>query len=165
MNPGDPLQQLHDIVEAQAIGSWPLAVGWWLLILVSLALLCLLCGWLYRRHTRLYWKRQALKELEQLEARYFMTSPNLSDDAGNRQAAKLNSEVNIFLKRVLSSRNPDEDFRNQKPDEWRATLDTRIGVLSEREKDLLSHGQYMPQATRLERATFASLSSWLKELN
>lgn len=165
MNPGDPLQQLHDIVEAQPVSWWPLAPGWWILTIVTIGLIIWALRFLYLRHVRLRWKRQALKELVQLETSYFSSTPDLSTKTGNQEASNLNSELNKFLKRVLSSRNPQHDFRAQKPEDWRATLDAQINVLSEREKDILTHGQYMPKAARLERSAFASLYAWLKGLS
>lgn len=165
MNPGDPLQQLHDIVEAQPVGWWPLAPGWWILMLIAACLIIWSFIFLYKRHKRLSWKRQAFKELRKLETAYFLSTPDLSTKTGNQDASNLNSELNIFLKRVLSSQNPNHDFRSQKPDDWRATLDEQVNVLSEREKDILSHGQYMPKAARLERSAFTSLSGWLKGLS
>lgn len=165
MNSGDPLQQLHDIVEAQPVGWWPLAPGWWILMVIAVGFLVWVIYFLYKRHARLSWKRQALNELRQLETDYFSSTPDLSTKAGNQVASNLNSELNIFLKRVLSSRDPNQDFRAQNLDDWRATLDEQVSVLSEREKDILSHVQYMPKAARLEKSAFNSLSSWLKGLS
>ena len=62
----NPLEQLRDIHLPEAISWWPLAPGWWLLIISG----GLFVGWLlrlfYRRHLTKLYRRQALQKLEQL---------------------------------------------------------------------------------------------------
>lgn len=59
MNPeADPLAQLRDIHLPEAIGMWPPAPGWWLLLAISIVLL----AWLYinlraRRRASAYRRR------------------------------------------------------------------------------------------------------------
>lgn len=61
-----PLDQLRDIHLPEPISWWPLAPGWWILIIGG----CLLLGWLisifYRRYNAKLYRRQALKKLHQL---------------------------------------------------------------------------------------------------
>lgn len=63
----NPLDQLRDIHLPEPISWWPLAPGWWILIIGG----CLLLGWLisifYRRYNAKLYRRQALKKLRQLE--------------------------------------------------------------------------------------------------
>jgi hypothetical protein len=63
----NPLDQLRDIHLPEPVSSWPMAPGWWLLIIVG----CLLTGWLivvlYRRHSATLYRRQALAQLKRLE--------------------------------------------------------------------------------------------------
>ena len=57
----NPLDQLRDIHLPEAIGWWPLAPGWWLLIiLVCLGLITLARLFLRRRQASAY-RRQALQ--------------------------------------------------------------------------------------------------------
>lgn len=164
MNQADPLQQLHDIVEAQPIDWWPLAFGWWLLLLVCLFATVLAVVTIYKRHAKYLWKREAGKELLSLETRYFKSTPDLTEETGQRLAARLNSEVSVFLKRVLSSAEPSQDFRAQGPEVWRKSLDQFVPVLSEREKTILAYGQYTANAERLDKTCFEALRKWLKGL-
>lgn len=164
MNAADPLNQLHDIIEAQAITWWPLAIGWWILTALVVLMLGTAVIFLVKRHQRLRYKREALQELQALEQRYFASTPDLSSDAGNRNASKLNAEVNVFLKRVLSSQTHNDDFRTQTAKAWKVTLDRTLPTLSEREKEILAFGHYTPKAERLDKAFFASLHQWLKGL-
>lgn len=63
----DPLAQLRDIHLPADISWWPLAPGWWVLIIA----LGLLIGWaitkLVQRYRARLYRRQALAALEQLE--------------------------------------------------------------------------------------------------
>ena len=164
MNNADPLNQLHDIVEAQAITWWPLAIGWWFLIIVVLFAITAATIYLIKKHQKLLYKREALHELQELQYRYFASTPDLSSDHGNRDASKLNAEVNVFLKRVLSSQHRNSDFNTQTSKVWKSTLDKELPVLSEREKEILAFGHYTPKAERFDKAFFDSLKKWLRGL-
>lgn len=71
------LQQLNDIQMPDPVGFWPLAPGWWILILLLLALAALvtykIVTWL--RHTR--YRKQALAILKQIEQRKNLVSREL----------------------------------------------------------------------------------------
>lgn len=161
MNTADPLNQLHDIVEAQAITWWPLAIGWWVMIVVAVFAITATAIHLFKKHQRLRYKREALQELQELQQRYFASTPDLSSDSGNREASKLNAEVNVFLKRVLSSHHHNSDFNTQTSKAWKSTLDKELPLLSEREKEILAFGHYTPKAERFDKALFDSLKKWL----
>ncbi|KZY63565.1 hypothetical protein A3742_03565 [Oleiphilus sp. HI0071] len=162
MNALDPLAQLNDIIEAQAITWWPLAIGWWLLIFVGVTVVGATFVFFIKRHQRLRYRKEALLALLDLERRYFKSTPDLTSDTGHRDASRLNAEVNMFLKRILSSQQGSADYRTQTSDAWKQTLDEKLPFLSEQDKDLLASGHYAPVATRLDRAFFESLKKWLK---
>ena len=65
----NPLDQLRDIHLPEPISWWPLAPGWWILIIAG----CLLSAWLirvfYRRHSAGLYRRQAQKKLKVLQLR------------------------------------------------------------------------------------------------
>ncbi len=96
MNSADPLAQLHDIIEPEAISQWPLALGWWLLLAIALsALVALLWFWRkkYRQNAN---KRAALALLDQLAADY----QNAPD------AQKLIQSLSQLLRRYALSQQP-----------------------------------------------------------
>ncbi len=65
----DPLAQLRDIHLPAEISWWPLAPGWWLLIIV----LAVTAGWIISNVVKRYranlYRRQALAKLIQIETR------------------------------------------------------------------------------------------------
>ena len=78
MNP-DVLAQLKDIQTPEQIGQWPLAWGWWVVIVLATLLLFTAIVWLVKRHKHRFAKRQALtllKASEGLEARAKVASIN-----------------------------------------------------------------------------------------
>ena len=68
MNPNDPLADLADIHLPNSISAWPLAPGWWVLIILACAgLVALFKLWSKWHASRLY-RRQALAQLNSIEA-------------------------------------------------------------------------------------------------
>ena len=66
MNP--LLEQLHDIDGLDAISFWPLAYGWWAVIVFCTALCIVMAGWIYYRVAfKRSWKGDTLKKLALLE--------------------------------------------------------------------------------------------------
>jgi Domain of unknown function (DUF4381) len=65
MNDTDPLAQLRDIHTPMPVDWWPLAPGWWFLLVLSLALLIVICIWVLRRHRANAYRRTARAELAQ----------------------------------------------------------------------------------------------------
>jgi|GEM_PF-176043 len=74
-NGQDPLAQLQDIHLPDAVGIWPLAWGWWLIIIVILSGLTLLILLIKRKHQRNAYRALALMELNAL-ANQFNTEQN-----------------------------------------------------------------------------------------
>ena len=90
MNPQDPLANLQPLREPELIGWWPLAPGWWFLIvlvLLGIAALTYLC---YRRYQANAYRRQAVAQLNGLHGRW------LSDRDGRTYL----SAINTLLKSV-----------------------------------------------------------------
>jgi hypothetical protein len=90
------LRQLHDIESLDAISPWPLAIGWYFIIALIAALLCVIVtlafyGIAYRRS----WQNSAFKQLAMLEK-------NLS--AANSQETV--TALSAFLRRIALKRCP-----------------------------------------------------------
>ena len=97
----DPLAQLRDIQLPVPISWWPLAPGWWVLIIFAACLL----GWcvltLMKRHRANLYRRQALINLAKINTRQDLTSTQ-----------KL---VLVFetLKRTIKTAYPEQNFSSR----------------------------------------------------
>lgn len=100
-----PLAQLADISEPELLLGFALAPVWWLLIALSVAGLCYLLLYCYRRWRYFAAKRQALQLLEQLYA---------GDNAA--------SQINQLLKRVLQHYQPAHPALSMSPLQWQRWL-------------------------------------------
>ncbi|MGI9251244.1 MAG: DUF4381 domain-containing protein [Pseudohongiellaceae bacterium] len=89
------LAQLRDIHLPESIGLWPLAPGWWLLILTLLALTGIGLHYGLRALHRYRLRQQALAELARIQAEYAYAS-------GDPNVLKLRyvNQVNTLLRRV-----------------------------------------------------------------
>ena len=68
MNPEMMLAQLAPLREPPPIGWWPLAPGWWVLIVVAAIAMTALAVWLTKRHRQRRYRRIALVALSELRA-------------------------------------------------------------------------------------------------
>ena len=150
-----PLKELH---LPEAIHWWPLAPGWWLLIVLVIGL-SVLIGWLlYRRYQSNRDKRAAKRALQQS---YQAWQQHQNNQLFLQQA-------NQILKRLCRSRLPQGlslsgdawvDFLNQS-----ATSTPFTGNNAK----ALSQGLYCPaeQLAELQPDAFlAACNNWLKHLN
>ncbi len=112
MNPQDPLADLHPLRAPQLIGWWPLAPGWWLLLLAGIIVLGGLAYLLHRRYRRNIYRRQALRQLQALHADY-LTKMDVSHFLG---------QLNALLKSVALLAYPPPTIAAQHGAHWRAFL-------------------------------------------
>jgi hypothetical protein len=105
-----PLRGLH---LPEAVGWWPLAPGWWLLIaLLVAATVFLLRAWLQRRaHAAA--RRKALRQLEESRSAY----------AYHGNPVTLGAEVSELLRRAMLAYAPRAEVAGLTGDEWLAWLD------------------------------------------
>lgn len=62
------LEQLHDIEGLDSIDWWPLAIGWWVLIVIALVLGCFMAWSIFRWIAfKRSWKNDTFKKLRLLE--------------------------------------------------------------------------------------------------
>jgi len=115
MNPTDPLAQLRDIHAPAEISAWPPGPGWWLLLILVLALVLTLAWWLRRAWREGAWRRQALKELDQAH-RDWETSGNTSE---------FMYSLSAILKRAAMHQAPGNGVARLNGDDWDHFLDSR----------------------------------------
>ncbi|GAA0853588.1 DUF4381 domain-containing protein [Aliiglaciecola litoralis] len=98
----NPLEQLNDIHVPDSVSVWPLAWGWWLLMGVSILVVCVVTVWLYRYLSARRVKRMALQELRTL----------------NPDNPTVYSEVNQLLKRVALAYFPSAPIASLYGEQW-----------------------------------------------
>ena len=113
MEQQDPLAQLKDIHLPQAIDWWPPAIGWWMLVLIVLAVTVVALIWIWRRYQSKAYRRQAETQLSQIRDRF-----QQQQDSG-----QLLSELSILLKRTCITRYGRDRVAGLAGKEWLQFLD------------------------------------------
>lgn len=109
----DPLAQLRDIHMPPPIDTWPPAPGWFVLAALGLLAAIALLYWLYTRWRRNRYRREALKELAALRARFEQ----------QHDKADFLTESQTLLKRVALTRYPREQVASLTGEAWVRFLD------------------------------------------
>lgn len=153
----DPLAQLRDIHLPQAVGFWPLAWGWWvLLILLVLGVLAIIL--LYRRHRqRNRYRAAALNALQQAKA----------EVQQDQQIATYLQQLSIILRRAALSGCHQVYQPNLNGEAWLRWLDdqcpeTRQGFSQGVGRALLT-GPYEPAPQADVEALHQLASLWLQK--
>lgn len=108
MNPQDPLANLQPLREPELIAWWPLAPGWWLLLVLCLAALAGICWLLWRRYQANAYRRRALQQLEALRLGYLEDSDN----------ARYLAASNALLKSVALRAYPAGEVAARSGSDW-----------------------------------------------
>lgn len=108
MNPQDPLAALHPLREPGLIGWWPLAPGWWILIVITIGLLAAVALFFYRRYRANAYRRQAMLQLEGLHKDWLSSNDSRSYLTG----------INALLKSVALRVYPLPDVASSNGDAW-----------------------------------------------
>jgi len=108
----DQQLQLHDIHLPDDPNMWPLAIGWWILIVLAVILICLLFlklkKYLYlKKH-----KRMLRNEYDVLEKK-LSTAPDKS----------LIAETNVLLRRLALAYYPEQNIASLTGSDWLTFLD------------------------------------------
>ena len=108
MNPQDPLAGLHPLREPELIGWWPLAPGWWLLIVLILTAMAVVAFIYYRRYQADTYRRLAEGKLRTLHNTWL----------GNNDSKAFIAETNALLKSVALRAFPQKEVAAKNGDEW-----------------------------------------------
>lgn len=111
----DPTQlPLRDIHLPHPVSWWPLAIGWWIVLVLSILVIGL-CVWLYlrRQRRRLSACYMARVELAEVRKRYLQ-----HDDF-----RLLASDISILLRRLSISAYPREESASLTGERWLQHLD------------------------------------------
>lgn len=102
------LEELHDIEGIDPVSWWPLATGWWVLLGIVLAALCVLIVYYIRRLAYIRsWKNDALKQLNLL-------GKNLNEN-NSRETAEALSE---YIRRIALTLYSRKECAGLVGDDW-----------------------------------------------
>ncbi|WP_067869179.1 DUF4381 domain-containing protein [Neptuniibacter marinus] len=146
-----PLRDMH---TPDMISWWPLAYGWWLLI-ISLIIIVVFCG-CYLRKKLSDPRRYALEELKLLEQNF------LQDQDGKR----LVMQSNALLKRLALSLYPREQVAPLSGARWCHFLQETGAAPDSAVLDVLAQGPYQEQHSgTIDGAALIKFSRlWIKQV-
>ena len=102
------IEKLHDIEGLDPISGWPLAIGWWILILMGIAVICAIaCFTAYWLAFKGSWKNDTFQKLIHLEE-------NLTDTT-TRETIMILSE---YLRRIALRRFSREECAGLMGKDW-----------------------------------------------
>lgn len=155
MTPGNQaLAQLKDIHLPDAIGLWPLAPGWWIVISLATALTLWLCWQAWQRHLRNRAKKRALVLLQKFKQRY-------QQQGNTTETAAL---LSTLLRRVAIAYFPRHDVAGLKGANWVNFLDSHAKQsLFAPIKELLLALPYQGKSEQSLSPLFDACESWIKE--
>ncbi|MDC0601851.1 DUF4381 domain-containing protein [Aliiglaciecola sp.] len=146
----NPLDQLKDIHLPQTVSPWPLAWGWWVLIVIALGLLILGVLWIRRYVTIRKVKKAALLELSQ----YDTSEPSIQ------------AKVNGLLKRVCMHYYPDISIASMHGSDWTEFLTTQLPVNHQstfkQDFEKLQAGLYCAATQRQDIPCVALATLWIE---
>lgn len=108
----DPLAQLQDIHLPAAIGMWPLAWGWWFLLITTCLIVAIAVFFIRRRISRNAYRQLALHELTIIQQKF-----------NAQQPAEYLQALSILLRRTALSGFGSQFDTTLKGREWLQWLD------------------------------------------
>jgi len=159
VNPQDPLAALHPLRDPAAIGWWPLAPGWWILIALAVLALAMLCYVLLKRYRANAYRRMALQQLQDIRSR-------LGDAVEiDQQFHSAIGDINALLKSVALRIFPRHDIAALSGEAWLTFLNkTRQSKASDTEfSTSFANAAYQQQPPELDaEQLFRASQSWIK---
>lgn len=133
-----PELPLRDIHLPDPVSWWPLAIGWWLLIGITI-ILVMVTAVIVQRFIRQTLKKQAIKALKEIEIEF----------GKNNDATSALARISVLLRRIAVTRNPKD--AGVIGEAWLKLLDSPHNL------DLLS-APYRSEVTEEEVDQFFQLS-------
>jgi hypothetical protein len=150
----DALTQLKDIHLPEAIGWWPLAPGWYVLIAVALMAVWYSADRLYKRHVHARAKKQALLLLQTYTAQYEQ----------DHNAQLTSARISELLKRVALAYFPREQVASTYGQAWIDFLNkTGKGVDFEPVKSMLLDSPFKTKESLNLKPLITRAQLWIKQ--
>lgn len=109
-----PLTKLRDIQLPKPLSWWPLAPGWYVLLITGLLIVSLLIYWGYRKHLHARAKHEALKMLEDYERQY----------QSGAKVGLISAQISALLRRVALVYFPRSNVASLKGEAWISFLNS-----------------------------------------
>ncbi len=113
MNSQNPLDMLRDIHLPDEVSAWPPAPGWWILAILSIALIL----WI----VRFFWKKHQQKKLLRLSI-YTMNELELAYSQ-HKDPAVLVKQYSSLLRQIALARFPRQEIASLTGQSWLTFLD------------------------------------------
>ncbi len=150
----DPLAQLKDIHLPEAIDWWPLAPGWYVVILLAVFIVLIIAYWVYKRHANSMAKKRALKLLQTYKQHY--------DKEQNAQTAS--ACISELLRRVALVYYPRGQVAGLHGDEWIEFLNkTSKKIDFKPVKAMLLESPFKTAETVDLKPLFTRAEQWIKQ--
>lgn len=160
MNPQDPLAALHPLREPALIGWWPLAPGWWA-VLILLALAIIILGYhLLKRYRANTYRRLGLAQLEAIRSSF-----NRAADVDSPVQGAVR-DTNALLKTVALRTFPRHDIAALSGEAWLSFLnETRRSESSDSKfSTAFANAAYRAHAPELDiDQLFQASKNWIKK--
>lgn len=154
MAKAEPLAQLKDIHLPDPVSWWPLAPGWYGLILLVLIFTVSLGYFLYRRHLNALAKNQALQLLKTYSEHY----------EKDRNTQLTSARISELLKRVALVYYPRAEVASMHGDLWIEFLNkTSKGIDFQPVKSMLLDSPFKPADTTNLKPLINRTEQWIKQ--
>ena len=150
MNPDLPLRDIH---LPDGVSWWPIASGWWLL-LVLVMLIAMVIWAIHINKARGQLRKQALAELEKVE----------TDFNQHQDAQQLASDLSMLLRRVCISRFPRADVAGLTGQAWLDFLNAQTNSFNTESADALLNGPFQKQSNINSSALINACRQWVEQL-
>lgn len=159
------MEELRDIQGLDYISAWPLAIGWWLIILVIVFCIFAAAAILYKR--KLYkqsWQYASYRVLQQLQ-QSIATNNNLH--VVNKKL--LIDQLAVEIRRIAMAKTTRKSCASLTGKDWLKWLSEHDpqGFAWEQQGNLLISAQYMPDNTNYDLVQIQSLinaaKQWVKK--
>ena len=147
--------ELRDIHLPEGSLWWPLAPGWWFLLLM-IAILILIMPWLYRLIRYRSMKKQAEKTFSEIRMRF----------EKDRDQRRLLADLSSLLRRLMMAYEGRRQTAALTGEVWVRRLTELAGepCFSEEQQSLLSHAQYARDIQIDHEAMLDICHRWIKAL-
>jgi Domain of unknown function (DUF4381) len=150
------LDTLRDIHQPPAISIWPLAMGWYILLMIIIALIALGCYLMIKYHTKHRIRKLVLIRITELRKKH---------ESSSKQ--NICEELSALLKRAALQVFPRKKVAGLYGEQWLAFLDATVEIkdknFSQGIGRVLITGPYQSSKQQLSQELFDLIELWVKQ--